>query len=231
MTALNRLVYRDRKLSYLDLLGVLEEDFTGNEQLRQWMLNRIPKYGNGVDEADTYAAKWSGRYNDEVEKYHNPRGGSFQPGMYTVSAHIPLGKAVGATPDGRLKGEPLADGGLSPMRGRDRNGPLAVIQSASKVDQVRATNGTLLNLKFHPSVFKGEAALSRFAGLLRAVMEYSVFHVQFNVVSADMLREAQRSPENHRDLVIRVAGYSAYFTELNENLQNDIIQRTEYCHV
>jgi formate C-acetyltransferase len=226
--SLNRLVFTDKTIGYRGLIEILDADYEGHEDLRSWILNKVPKYGNGIEEVDTFAQKWSALYNSEIEKYSNPRGGGFQPGLYTVSAHVPLGKVVGATPDGRRRGEPLADGGLSPMRGRDRNGPLAVIQSASRADQARATNGTLLNLKLHPSVFNGEDALERFAGLLRGITRSGIFHVQFNVVSSDTLREAQRKPDEYKDLVIRVAGYSAYFTELNESLQDDIIGRTEH---
>jgi pyruvate formate-lyase/glycerol dehydratase family glycyl radical enzyme len=228
MFAVKTLLYDNDELGYGELIEMLDADFEGFEDSRERIRCRIPKYGNGIEEVDELARKWSAAYCREVEKYENPRGGKFQPGMYTVSAHVPLGKVVGTTPDGRLRGEPLADGGLSPMRGRDVRSPLAVIQSASRVDQHRATNGTLLNLKFHPSVFQGDGALQSFVGVLRGITAHDLFHVQFNVISSDTLREAQRKPDEHRNLVIRVAGYSAYFTELNKALQNDIIERTEY---
>ncbi len=224
-----KIVYENKDLKYQQLAKMLEEDFKGHDLIRQKILEGILKYGNGIEKVDDVAHKWSSLYNREVEIYTNPRRGGFQPGLYTVSAHVPLGEVVGATPDGRLKGEPLADGGVSPMRGRDRKGPLAVIESVSRVDQMRATNGTLLNLKFHPSVFEGEGAIEKFAGLLRGFMKHKCFHVQFNVISGDILRKAQSKPDDYRDLVIRVAGYSAFFVELNETLQNDIIERTEYA--
>jgi formate C-acetyltransferase len=229
LLSVRKIVYENKDLGYQQLAQMLDENFKGHEIMRKKILEGIPKYGNGIEDVDDIAHKWSFLYNLEVERYTNPREGGFQPGLYTVSAHVPLGQVVGATPDGRLKGEPLADGGVSPMRGRDRKGPLAVIESVSRVDQMRATNGTLLNLKFHPSVFEGEGAIQKFAGLLRGFMQHQCFHVQFNVISGDTLRKAQSKPDDYRDLVIRVAGYSAFFIELNETLQNDIVERTEYA--
>jgi formate C-acetyltransferase len=224
----NKIVYEDRELSYSAFIEILERNFKNNEAFRKKLLNKIAKYGNNISEVDDIAYKWSYLYNREVEKYRNPRNGFFQPGMYTVSAHVPLGEAVGATPDGRLKGEPLADGGLSPMRGRDRKGATAVLQSASRVDQIRASNGTLLNLKFHPSVFEGDNALSKFCDLLRGFIDHKLFHVQFNVINGETLKKAQKNPDEYQDLVVRVAGYSAFFVDLNAALQNDIIERTSY---
>jgi len=218
----------ENRLDYQDFCRILMEDFSGNEMLRHRILNRLPKYGNNDPEVDHFAHEWSRKYNMEVEKYRNPRGGRFQPGLYTVSAHVPLGMNVGATPDGRKSFEPLADGGLSPMRGRDVKGPIAVLQSVSKVDQIRASNGALLNLKFHPSVFEGDEGYSKFSQFLRGFVDYKNIHVQFNIVSADVLRKAQKNPDAYRDLVVRVAGYSAFFVELNEALQEDIIERTEH---
>ena len=139
-----------------------------------------------------------------------------------------MGANVGATPDGRLAGEPLADGGVSPMAGCDRKGPTAVLRSVSKMNLRLASNGTLLNMKFLPSFFEGKHALEKFVTLLRGFCTLEVPHVQFNVVSAGTLREAQAHPEQYRHLVVRVAGYSAYFTELDHELQNEIIRRTEF---
>jgi formate C-acetyltransferase len=141
-----------------------------------------------------------------------------------------MGRDVGATPDGRHAGDPLADGGLSPSAGRDRRGPTAVFRSASKINLKLASNGALLNMKFLPSFFDGGHALEKFVTLLRGFCRLKITHVQFNVVSAAMLRQAQANPEAHRHLVVRVAGYSAYFTELDKDLQNEIIRRTEFAH-
>jgi pyruvate formate-lyase/glycerol dehydratase family glycyl radical enzyme len=226
--ALKRLIFDTKEVAYPHLIEILDRNFKGEEMLRYRMLNRVPKYGNNIPDVDELAYRWSNLYNRAVEKYENPRGGRFQPGLYTVSAHVPLGMAVGATPDGRLAGEPLADGGLSPMRGRDRKGPLAVLQSVSRVDQIRASNGVLLNLKFHPSALEGDGGLARFTDLLRGFISLKNVHIQLNVVSADMLRKAQEKPEEYSDLVVRVAGYSAFFVDLNKALQDDIIERTEH---
>jgi formate C-acetyltransferase len=141
-----------------------------------------------------------------------------------------MGRDVGATPDGRHAGDPLADGGLSPSAGRDRRGPTAVLRSVSKIDLKLASNGALLNMKFLPSFFDGSHALEKFVTLLRGFCRLKIPHVQFNVVSAAMLRQAQANPEAYRHLVVRVAGYSAYFTELDKDLQDEIIRRTEFAH-
>ena len=139
-----------------------------------------------------------------------------------------MGANVGATPDGRYAGQPLADGGLSPSAGRDLRGPTAVFRSVSKANLELAGNGTLLNMKFLPSFFASERALDKFVLLLRGFSELKIPHVQFNVISSDTLRDAQKFPENYRSLVVRVAGYSAYFTELDRDLQDEIIRRTEF---
>ncbi len=208
---------------------MLRDNFGGHETLRQRLLNRVPKYGNDDDQVDSLAQKWADRYSELVAQYSTVRGGVYQPGFYTVSAHVPMGANVGATPDGRIAGEPLADGGLSPSAGRDRKGPTAVLRSVSKIDLRLASNGTLLNMKFLPAFFDGERALEKFVTLLRGFCKLGIPHAQFNVVSGAMLREAQASPDRYRHLVVRVAGYSAYFTELDRDLQDEIIRRTEFA--
>jgi formate C-acetyltransferase len=180
---------------------------------------------------DSLAHKWAERYSVLVAGYPTVRGGTYQPGFYTVSAHLPMGANVGATPDGRHAGQPLADGGLSPMSGRDRMGPTAVLRSVSKLNLRLASNGTLLNMKFLPSIFDGAQALGKFVSLLRAFCSLEIPHVQFNVVSAETLKQAQTNPEEYRSLVVRVAGYSAYFTELDAKLQDEIIRRTEFADI
>ena len=149
-------------------------------------------------------------------------------GLYTVSAHVPMGQNVGATPDGRFAQTPLADGGMSPMYGRDKLGPTAVLNSVSRIPSHLATNGTLLNMKFLPSFFNNDADREKFASLLRAFVWLPVHHVQFNVVTARELINAKADPESYRGLTIRVAGYTAYFTELAEDLQDEIIKRTTH---
>lgn len=228
LAALKTLVYETGAVQRDELLRALSSNFERDEVLRQRLLNCAPKYGNDDDAVDALGARWARFYCEEVERYPTPRGGTFHAGFYTVSAHVPLGKNVGATPDGRHAHMPLADGGLSPVAGRDVRGPTAVLRSVAKIDQSLASNGSLLNLKFLPSFFRQEHALEWFAGFLRGFVELKLAHVQFNVISGETLRAAQQHPEQFRGLVVRVAGYSAYFTELDREVQDEIIRRTEH---
>jgi formate C-acetyltransferase len=229
--AVKQAIFDEHWLPAEQLLETLRHNFKGEEVLRQRLVNRIPKYGNDIDAVDKFNDQWADRFCQLVSQYHNIRGGLYHPGFYTVSAHVPMGAHVGATPDGRKAGEPLADGGLSPMSGLDHNGPTAMLRSVSKPNLRLASNGTLLNMKFLPEFFKGENNLAKFVGLLRGFCALEIPHVQFNVLSADMLRAAQDAPEKHGHLVVRVAGYSAYFVELDRDLQNEIIRRTEYGNI
>jgi pyruvate formate-lyase/glycerol dehydratase family glycyl radical enzyme len=229
LAAVKQAVFDERWLPAGELLEVLRRDFAGDELLRQRLLNRVPKYGNDDERVDRFARNWGNRYCELVGGYTTRRGGTYQPGFYTVSAHVPMGANVGATPDGRHAGNPLADGGLSPSAGRDRKGATAVLRSVSQPDLALASNGTLLNMKFLPSFFTGRAALDKFVLLLRGFCRLKIPHVQFNVVSAETLRQAQAHPEEYRGLVVRVAGYSAYFVELDQGLQNEIIARTAFA--
>jgi len=166
-------------------------------------------------------------YCKEVEKYTNPRNGQFQPGLYPVSANVPLGTMVGATPDGRMAGTPLADG-VSPVSGVDQAGPTAAVASVAKLDHVIASNGTLLNQKLHPNALKDERGLRNLIGVTETLFNGGGTHVQYNVISRDMLLDAQQNPEKYRGMVVRVAGYSAFFTALDKAIQDDIIARTEH---
>jgi formate C-acetyltransferase len=228
LAAVEQAVFAEGWLDGASLLEALRADYAGSEVLRQRLIHRVPKYGNDDDRVDRFARAWGDRYCALVEQYPTIRGGVYQPGFYTVSAHVPMGAHVGATPDGRHAGAPLADGGLSPTGGRDRRGATAVLHSVGKLNLKLASNGTLLNMKFLPSFFDGAQALSKFAELLRGFCTLHVPHVQFNVVSAATLRSAQANPDEFRSLVVRVAGYSAYFVELDKELQDEIIRRTEF---
>ncbi|MBQ8764913.1 MAG: glycyl radical protein [Clostridia bacterium] len=189
-------------------------------------INALPKFGNDNDVVDEFAREAAYTYTRPMEQYKNPRGGMFQAGLYPVSANVPLGAQTGATPDGRLAFTPIADG-VSPAAGRDVNGPTAAANSVSKLDHGIASNGTLFNMKFHPSALKGDEGLYNFVSLIRAYFDRKGMHVQFNVVSRETLIDAQKNPENYKNLVVRVAGYSALFTTLSRSLQDDIINRTE----
>ncbi len=223
-------VFEEADLSWRELTAMLERDWLGigDEAWRQRFINGYPKYGNDADEVDELGASMLRYYARSVERYDNVRGGRFQPGSYTVSAHIPLGASVGATADGRRSGEQLADGGLSPMVGRDTHGPTASLLSVGKLDNVLDTNGSLLNVKFSPSSLAGEDGLTKLVAYLRSYARLGIQHIQFNVVDRATLIDAQEHPERHRDLVVRVAGYSAMFIELSKMLQDDIINRTEH---
>ncbi|MCM7685856.1 formate C-acetyltransferase [Enterobacter bugandensis] len=228
--ALKGLVFEQQRLSFDELLAVLNANFATPEgkKIRARLINRFEKYGNDIDDVDNISAELLRHYCKEVEKYRNPRGGQFTPGSYTVSAHVPLGAVVGATPDGRFAGEQLADGGLSPMLGQDMQGPTAVLKSVSKLDNYLLSNGTLLNVKFTPATLEGDTGLQKLADFLRAFTQLKLQHIQFNVVNAETLREAQQRPQDFAGLVVRVAGYSAFFVELSKEIQDDIIRRTAH---
>ncbi|WP_447883203.1 formate C-acetyltransferase [Serratia fonticola] len=228
--ALKGLVFDQQRLSFDELLATLKANFATpeGEKIRARLINRFDKYGNDIDEVDLISADLLRFYCKEVEKYRNPRGGQFTPGSYTVSAHVPLGAVVGATPDGRYAGEQLADGGLSPMLGQDGQGPTAVLKSVSKLDNYLLSNGTLLNVKFTPSTLEGQQGLNKLADFLGAFTKLKLQHVQFNVVNAETLKEAQARPQDFAGLVVRVAGYSAFFVELSKEIQDDIIRRTAH---
>ncbi len=228
LIAIKQVIFEKKWLAASELLGVLRDNYEGHETLRQRLIHRIPKYGNDDERVDVFEKRWADRYSELVAQHSTIRGGVYQPGFYTVSAHVPMGANVGATPDGRKAGEPLADGGVSPTAGRDLKGPTAVLQSVSKMNLRLASNGTLLNMKFLPAFFEGKKALEKFVTLLRGFCKLEIPHVQFNVVSAGTLRNAQANPKEFRHLVVRVAGYSAYFTELDKDLQDEIIRRTEF---
>ena len=228
LAALRLLVFERNEIGPRELMAALSRNFAGDEVLRLRLLTGAPKYGNDDGYVDEIGSRWARFYCEEVGRYSTPRGGTFQPGFYTVSAHVPLGHNVGATPDGRFACTPLADGGLSPVAGRDLKGPTAVLRSVSRIDQELASNGVLLNLKFLPSFFRYSGSIGWFTAFLRGFVDLRIGHVQFNVVSADTLRSAQENPEQFRSLVVRVAGYSAFFVELNKEIQDEIIQRTEH---
>ncbi len=195
-------------------------------ELKRQIEEECPKYGNDIYDVDMFARDVANTYTKEVEKYKNVRGGMFQAGLYPVSANVPLGASTGATPDGRLAYTPLADG-IGPASGRDVKGPTATANSVAKLEQCVASNGTLLNQKFHPSALAGMSGLTKFVSLIRSYFDQKGMHVQFNVVTRETLLDAQQNPDKYKTLVVRVAGYSALFTTLSKSLQDDIINRTE----
>lgn len=186
----------------------------------------LEKYGNDIRQVDEFAREIAYTYTKPLENYKNPRGGQFQAGLYPVSANVPLGAQTGATPDGRPANTPIADG-VSPASGRDVNGPTAAANSVARLDHFIASNGTLFNMKFHPSALSGQSGLESFVALVRGYFDQKGSHMQFNVVSREVLLDAQKNPDKYKSLVVRVAGYSALFTTLSRSLQDDIIMRTE----
>ncbi len=231
LAALKTLVYDEKIVDRRELHKALADNFENAELLRLRLLNKAPKYGNDVEWVDAIAFDWAKKFADRLSQYTNVRGGLYQMGLYTVSAHVPMGQNVGATPDGRQAKEPLADGGMSPVYGRDSRGPTAVLKSVARVKSEYGSNGTLLNMKFLPSLFKNEIGVRKFVRLIKAFIRLKIIHVQFNVVNREDLIAAQKHPELYRSLTIRVAGYTAYFTELAPDLQQEIIERTEYADV
>lgn len=216
-------VIKDQKIHQQGLIDT--KIHTDHESIRR-LLDSTPSYGNDIDEVDMIARKCAQLYCLEIEKYKNPRGGQFQAGIYPVSANVMFGRYVGALPDGRIAQTPLADG-VSPRQGKDVNGPTAAANSVSKLDHFLASNGTLYNQKFLPSSLAGDSGLKNFSSMVRSYFDKKGMHIQFNVINRDTLIAAQQHPEQHKDLVVRVAGYSAQFVTLAKDVQDDIISRTE----
>ena len=212
-----------------ELLAALRDDFRGHEALRRRVLNRTPKFGNDDDYADDLMKRVFEAYFEAVDGRPSPRGGTYRVNLLPTTSHIYFGRMTGATADGRLSGEPVSEG-VSPVQGADRKGPTAVVKSLGKMDHVR-TGGTLLNQKFAPQLLADEAGLRGLKDLVRSYFRMMGHHIQFNVVTADLLREAQAHPERHRDLIVRVAGYSDYFVDCGAELQDEIIRRTEHAEL
>ncbi|HUM02679.1 MAG TPA: trans-4-hydroxy-L-proline dehydratase [Thermoanaerobaculia bacterium] len=226
LAAIRRLVFQERAMSLEGLVGALDADFAGQEPERQRLVNRMPKYGNDDAAADDLMGRVFRTAFAAIDGRPSVRGGTYRLEMLPTTCHVYFGSVTGATPDGRKAGRPLSEG-ISPVQGADRRGPTAVFRSAAKMDQVK-TGGTLLNMKFSPSLLEGEEGIDRLAHLVRTYFRADGHHVQFNVVSAETLRAAQADPESHRGLIVRVAGYSDYFCDLSGALQEEIISRTEH---
>jgi len=209
-----------------ELVRVLDTDFDGCESLRLRLVNKTRKYGNDDESADDVMVRIFNTCFEELDGKPNTKGGHYRVEMLPTTCHVYFGSVTGAMPDGRKAGLPLSEG-ISPVQGADRRGPTAVIKSASRLDHVKA-GGTLLNMKFTPSIVAGEEGVDKWAHLVRSYFKLGGHHVQFNIVRAETLREAQKNPEQYRDLIVRVAGYSDYFCDLSTALQEEIIARTEH---
>ena len=217
-------VYDRKTVSIGELLAALRADFDGGEDLRRTLANKTPTYGNDDDRADDLAEMAFDAYYDVLNGRPNTKGGRYRVNLLPTTVHVYFGQVTGALPNGRKAGTPLSEG-ISPTQGTDTRGPTAVMKSAARIDHVR-TGGTLLNLKFSPQVLAGEG-VDRLGSLIRGYFRLDGHHVQFNVVDAATLRAAQEDPESHRNLIVRVAGYSDYFVDVGRDLQDEIISRTE----
>lgn len=226
LAAIKKVVFDDKSQSLDELIEAMRKDFEGYERLRQMLLNRVPKYGNNDSYADGIMKKVVDIYYETVNDRPTSRGGRYGIELLPTTVHIYFGSVCRATPDGRKAGKPLSDG-ISPVQGADREGPTSVIKSAAKMDQGRFC-GTLLNQKFSPQVLKSSEDLNKLSSLVRTYFRLNGHHIQFNVIDAATLRKAQASPEDYRNLIVRVAGYSDHFVNLSKDLQNEIISRTEH---
>jgi pyruvate formate-lyase/glycerol dehydratase family glycyl radical enzyme len=225
LMAIKKLCFDDKTVSPRALYDALQANWEGYEDLHQTIINDVPHYGNDNDEVDELAAWALGLFADIMSKEEGPRG-KFSGGTFTMTAHIYMGAMLGATPDGRKAGEPIADA-ISSRQGFDKNGPTAFLRSAAKLPHRALTNGDQLNIKFTPSSVEGDEGAMKLRQLISTYFRLGGMQVQFNVVSTKALRDAQKNPDNYKNLVVRIAGFSTYFVTLNQNTQEDFIRRSE----
>lgn len=226
LSAINYHVFENKTLTMSDMLALVNSNFEEAEDFRKVIINETPKYGNDDDRADDIMKQIFEAFYKAVNGRPTSRGGVFRINLLPTTSHVYFGGVIGALPDGRKAGKPLSEG-ISPFQGADRNGPTAVIKSAAKIDHLR-TGGTLLNQKFTPALLSDDAGIEAVKNFIRTYFKMDGHHIQFNVVTAETLKKAKAEPEAHRDLIVRVAGYSDYFIELTEELQDEIIRRTEH---
>jgi len=224
LTAIRKLVFEDEKITMGELCDAVDSNFEGYEDIRKMCLE-APKFGNDDDYADEQVAWVLHQFVTESVEMRNMRGGYASPGITPMASHVPAGMSVGALPSGRLAGEPLADA-ASPGAGADVNGPTAALKSMGKVDDAEIIAGVIRNMRIDPSVFRNDDGVRRLADLIRTFVDQKIHHIQINAVSSDTLRAAQKESEKYRDLLVKVAGYSAFFTRLTKPLQDSIIART-----
>lgn len=230
LAAIKKVVFDDKVATMEELIDALEVDFKGYDSLLHALKN-VPKFGNDNDYVDMIVNEIIIHFDDVLGKYRGIFGKKPAIAAATGTMHLMMGKLVGALPDGRKAGEPFAEGGISPHQGRNISGPTATLMSVAKLDHLKMTGGSVLNMKFNPDVFSDDLKVKKFISMLRAYCENGGFHVQFNIISSDILRDAQKHPENYRDLLVRVATYSSYFTELSPIMQDDIIARMEFQQI
>ena len=221
-------VFDKKHFTLNDLLEAMKNNFEGYDKIKKAVWDETPKYGNDDDYADEILKNVFEIYFSAIDGRPNTKGGHYRINLLPTTCHVYFGSVIGAMPDGRLEYKPLSEG-ISPVQGADRKGPTAVLKSAAKIDHLR-TGGTLLNQKFTPQILEDEAGIESVLHLIRSYFKMDGHHIQFNVVDVETLRKAQREPENYRDLIVRVAGYSDYFVNLGLDLQEEIIHRTEHSN-
>jgi len=233
LAVIRKLVFKEKKVSLSELINALKTNYKDKEYLRQMIINKVAKYGNDDDYVDSIAVECLRMWKEIQERYRDIRGGklklSYWPGYISNSSHVSIGREVAATPDGRLAMTPLSDN-LSPSQGRDINGLTAALNSVAKL-KLNFHNSAVHNIKFFPAAVAGEENLRRFANAIETYFKLGGVQLQFNILSSDILKDAQVKPDKHRDLIVRVAGYSAVFVELSKAVQDDIIRRTEFAEV
>ena len=227
IAAVKKIVYEDKKVTIEELKSILDCNFSGYEILRQILINSSPKYGNDDDYVDIFLKDLSEEFCFRVMQYKNSRSGKFQAGLYTVDSHNILGKKTGALPDGRLAKKSLSNG-LSPSQGRDKSGPTAVMNSITKFDCKLLGNGMVLDMKFSPDILSNDEGFNKFEKLIKTYFSKGGMEIQINVVNKETLIKAQKNPNEYQNLVVRVSGFSNYFTSLDLSVQNEIINRTTY---
>jgi trans-4-hydroxy-L-proline dehydratase len=226
LTVIKKHVFQEKTFSMVELMTALASDFENHPQLHYQLIYQTPKYGNDDDAADDQLREVFEIYHSAVNGHKSPRGADYRINLLPTTCHVYFGSVMHAGPDGRKAGMPVSEG-ISPVQGADRQGPTSVVKSAAKIDHLR-TGGTLLNQKFSPAFFSDDSAIQKVSSLVRSYFRMDGHHIQFNVIDAQTLRDAQKHPERYRDLIVRVAGYSDYFNDLGEDLQNEIINRTEH---
>jgi formate C-acetyltransferase len=226
LTSLRKHVFEDKSFTLPEFVTALEANFEGHDDLLYKILYKTPKYGNDDEYADEQLVKVFDIYYDAVKGHRSPRGAEYRINLLPTTCHVYFGSVMHASADGRKAGLPVSEG-ISPVQGADKNGPTSVLKSAAKIDHLH-TGGTLLNQKFSPGFFEDETAIRKVSSLVRSYFRLNGHHIQFNVVDADTLRDAQKHPEHYRNLIVRVAGYSDYFNDLGLDLQNEIIERTAH---
>ncbi len=225
LSAIKYNVYDNKKFTMDEMLKAVENNFEGYEEIHNLVCNKTPKYGNDDDYADEIMRSVFDLYHDTVTGRPNMKGGKYRINMLPTTCHVYFGEVMIASPNGRLAHKPVSEG-ISPEKGADTKGPTAVIKSCSKMDHL-STGGTLLNQKFAPAVVAGETGLDQMANLVRTYFNMDGHHIQFNVIDRETLIDAQKNPQDYKDLIVRVAGYSDHFHNLSRELQDEIIGRTD----